>query len=225
MLGNDLIVRQQDLVENPSARVAICLVLDTSWSMNGLPIQELNEGVDLFFKAILNDDVARYSAEISVVTFGGSVETALDFMSIERQVRPSLSASGDTPMGAAIVAALNLLQARKEEYGRAGVDYYQPWMVLMTDGAPTDDISLAAAKISDLVSARKLTVFPIGIGNQADMATLKRLSPTRPPLRLKGLNFPEFFEWLSKSVSKVSQSTPGEDVPLDVSGIAAWGSV
>lgn len=224
-MGNELIVRQQDLVENPSARVAICLVLDTSGSMDGPPIQELNEGVDLFFKAILNDDVARYSAEISVVTFGGSVETVLDFMSIERQVRPSLSAAGNTPMGAGIVEALNLLQARKEEYGRVGVDYYQPWMVLMTDGAPTDDISLAATKISQLVSARKLTVFPIGIGAEADMSTLRKLSPTRPPLRLKGLNFPEFFEWLSKSVSKVSQSTPGEDVPLDVSGIAAWGSV
>lgn len=224
-MGNDLIVRQQDLVENPSARVAICLVLDTSGSMIGAPIHELNEGVNLFFNAILNDDVARYSAEISVVTFGGSVETVLDFMSVERQARPTLSAAGLTPMGGAIVEALNLLQARKEEYKRAGVDFYQPWMVLMTDGAPTDDISLAATKISELVKARKLTVFPIGIGAEADMSTLGKLSPTRPPLRLKGLSFPEFFEWLSKSVSKVSQSTPGEDVPLDIGGIAAWGSV
>lgn len=224
-MGTDLIVRQQDLVDNPSARVPICLVLDTSGSMSGLPIQELNEGVDLFYQAILNDEVARYSAEIAIVSFGGSVTSELDFMSIDRQEPPTMSAGGSTPMGAGICEALDLLQARKAEYQRAGVDYYQPWMVLMTDGAPTDDISVAARRVAELVNAGKLTVFPIGIGSDADMSTLRRVSPNRPPLRLKGLNFPEFFEWLSKSVSKVSQSTPGEQVPLDVDGIAAWGSV
>lgn len=223
-MANELVLRQQDLVENPSARVPICLVLDTSYSMDGSPIQELNQGVRLFFDAILQDETARYSAELSIVTFG-PVRAMLDFMSIERQEPPSLSATGDTPMGSALCEALDLLEARKDEYRRAGVDYFQPWLVLMTDGAPTDDISEAARRISELVSSRKLTVFPIAIGDAADLSTLKQLSPSRPPLRLKGLNFSEFFEWLSKSVSKVSQSTPGEQVPLDVDGIAAWGSV
>ena len=46
-MADEYIVRQQDLVENPSARVPICLVLDTSSSMSGAPIRELNEGVQL----------------------------------------------------------------------------------------------------------------------------------------------------------------------------------
>ena len=43
------VLRQEDLVENPTARVPICLVLDVSGSMDGEPIRELNEGVELFF--------------------------------------------------------------------------------------------------------------------------------------------------------------------------------
>ena len=54
------------------------------------------------------------------------------------------------------------------------------------------------------------------------MNILARFSPGRPPLKLKGLNFREFFTWLSKSVSKVSQSTPGDVVPLDVEGLKGW---
>ena len=199
---------EDDLVENPTARVPICLVLDTSGSMSGDPINELNKGVTLFFESIQNDEIAKYAVEISIVTFGGNAEMLLDFSNIENQKIPSLSADGGTPMGSAVSLALGLLDKRKSDYKGAGVDYYQPWMILLTNGQPTDDIENAAENTSKLVKTKKLTIFPIGIGTDADMSTLKRFSPNRDPLRLKGLNFQQFFEWLSKSVSRVSQSTP-----------------
>lgn len=219
------ILRQEDLVENPTARVPICLVLDVSGSMSGISINELNAGVRLFFDAIKADEVAQYAAEICIVTFGNTVDKMLDFMSVERQTVPTLFASGSTPMGEGVAMGLDLLDARKEDYKRAGVDYYQPWMVVMTDGEPTDDISSAVKRISALVASKKLTVFPIAIGDSANLATLAKLSPTRPPLTLQGLNFKEFFTWLSRSVSRVSQSMPGESVELDTAGIKAWGKV
>ena len=224
-MQEEYVLRQEDLVENPTARVPICLVLDVSGSMSGTPIRELQAGVQMFFDAIKQDEVAQYAAEICIVTFGDVVTKDLDFMSVERQKLPVFSAGGLTPIGQATSLALDLLEARKEDYKRAGVDYYQPWMVVMTDGEPTDDISTAAARIGSLVAGKKLTVFPIAIGADANLQVLAQLSPSRPPLRLKGLNFKEFFVWLSRSVSRVSQSTPGEVVPLDVQGISAWAQV
>jgi uncharacterized protein YegL len=46
--------------------------------------------------------------------------------------------------------------------------------------------------------------------------------PNRPPLQLKGVQFVELFEWLSKSQQAVAQSHPGEQVPLPPAG---WASV
>ena len=224
-MNEEFIIRQQELVENPTPRVPICLVLDVSGSMSGDPIEELQEGVRMFFDAIREDDVAQYAAEIAIVTFGGVARKALDFFAINREEVPPMYADGGTPMGEALDLSLDILEARKTEYRNAGVDYYQPWMVLMTDGAPTDSIDSAARRISDLVKTKKLTVFPIAIGGAANTSALARLSPSRPPLRLKGLNFREFFLWLSRSVSRVSQSTPGEEVKLDTDGIKAWGQV
>lgn len=229
MSQNNLLVRLEDLVNNPTARVPVCLCLDTSGSMDGTPISELNEGVKLFYDAIREDETALYSAEISIVTFGGEVLLIEDFANINRQpVAPILEATGITPMGEAVNLALDCLEKRKQEYKDKGVDYYQPWLVLMTDGAPngsSSELSTAIQRTVELVNDKKLTVFPIGIGKDADMNVLQQFSPTRNPLRLQGLKFKEFFAWLSKSVSKTSQSTPGEKVQLDIEGIKGWGEL
>jgi uncharacterized protein YegL len=218
----DLKLRREELVSNPTARVPVCLCLDTSGSMSGDPIAELNAGVKLFFQTIDDDDIAKYAADIAIVTFDSLPNLVADFGAVTGQAPPTLSASGSTAMGAGVSLALDLLEARKNEYAQAGIDYYQPWLVLMTDGAPSDTIDTATQKTAMLTEQKKLTLFPIGIGEDADLAVLARFSPKRTPLRLQGLNFKAFFEWLSKSVSRVSQSIPGDAVPLDQEGIKGW---
>jgi len=224
---SNLVLFDDDLVENPTPRVPVALCLDTSGSMSGEPITELANGVAQFYASVYDHEIARYSAEIAVVTFGGRVETVADFGPVERTPNLSIRASGQTPMGGAVLTALDLLEQRKQQYQEAGVDYYQPWLVLMTDGAPTDahDFNRAVQRTQNLVNKKKLSLFPIGIGAQADLATLGQFSPGRSPLRLRGLAFEQFFEWLSASIERVSASTPGEAVPLDVEGIKGWGEV
>lgn len=250
---NDLL-RTEDLVNNPTARIPICLCLDTSGSMGRVvggetcatgqqvyqdgqmwnvvtggivAIDELTRGVSAFYEELRSDEVARYSAEVCIVTFGGEEpRLVMDFANLDRQTAlPTLTAQGDTPMGEAVNLALDCLESRKREYQDKGVDYFQPWLVLMTDGAPNgseEELERAIRRTEELVNAKKLTVFPIGIGEAADMNTLKRFSPKRTPLRLQGMKFREFFQWLSQSVSRTSMSMPGESVSLDKEGILSW---
>jgi uncharacterized protein YegL len=225
------IIRVEDLVENPTTRVPVCLCLDVSGSMSGRPIDELNEGIKMFYNAIMADDIAKYAAEICIVSFGanenaGKVE--VDFANIDRQQIPTLRAIGMTPMGEGVNLALDKLEARKQEYNSRGVDYYQPWLVLMTDGRPNGNVSelqRAIQRVTGMVDNKKLTVFPIGIGDNADMSVLAKFSPGRTPLKLKGLDFKAFFQWLSKSVSTTSQSMPGTVIPLDLDSIKGWGTL
>ena len=216
----------EDLFDNPTPRVPGVLCLDCSGSMMGEPIKELNAGVKTFYQAINEDEIARFSAEICIVTFG-PVQLGADFATLDvRPQPPVLSASGNTPMGEAVKLSLDSLERRKELYKESGVDYYQPWLVLMTDGKPyggsLELLNQQVNRVTNMVESRKLTVFPIGIGSEADMGTLQRFSPGRSPLRLQGLKFSDFFSWLSKSVSRVSQSTPGDKVSLDLEGVRGW---
>ena len=254
---NDLL-RLQDLVNNPTTRVPVCLCLDTSGSMGRIiggdteetgqqiykdgqmwnvvtggisAIDELTEGVKAFYQELRNDEVAQYSAEVCIVTFGGTKpQLIVDFANIDRQLElPQLIADGDTPMGEAVNLALDCLEKRKREYQEKGVDYYQPWLVLMTDGAPVGsdpaELERSIQRTVEMINSKKLTIFPIGIGNEPDMNRLARFSPQRTPLHLKEMHFKEFFQWLSQSVSRTSMSMPGEKIKLDTEGIKGWGEL
>ncbi|MGL4654579.1 MAG: vWA domain-containing protein [Sarcina sp.] len=210
--------------DNPTTRVPVCLVLDTSGSMNGNPIQELNKGVELFFKTVADDEIAKFAAEISIITFGiGGVTQIVNFAEVENQKVPRLRAGSVTPMGEAVNKAIDVLMKRKEIYSDNGVSYFQPWLVLMTDGKATDNISEASKRATDLVNERKLTVIPVGIGNAANLAELALFSPKIKPAKLKGLEFDKFFSWLSQSVISTSMSTPAD--PINLSNTNSWNTI
>jgi uncharacterized protein YegL len=196
---------------NPEPRCPVVLLLDTSGSMNGAPINELNQGLQNFWEEVCSDSLAAKRVEVAVVTFG-PVKTVLDFALLTQSQPPKCTADGVTPIGEAIVRGCSMLQERKRLYKQNGISYFRPWMILITDGSPTDDISDAVEAIALGEKQKALAFFCIGVSD-ADMNTLSTLS-VRSPLKLKGLNFSEFFSWLSASVSSVSQSTPGDIVPL-----------
>ena len=210
------------LIDVPFTRVPVCLALDTSGSMAGEKIEELNRGIEAFYNSVMSSEEARFSVDLSIVSFGkGGVNKILNFDMITNQVLPRLEADDLTPMGEGIREALNMLENRKTEYKTYGNQYYQPWLVIMTDGFPTDDYKGIAQEVSNRVLSKKLSVFPIAIGD-ADTNIIEEFSPKRRALRLKGLNFVEFFEWLSQSVVSLSQSNSEQEFRMNTDALSTW---
>ncbi|MEV6848583.1 VWA domain-containing protein [Actinoplanes sp. NPDC051411] len=194
--------------DNPDPRIACALLLDTSYSMNGEPIDQLNQGFKLFCEEIRKDELAAKRAEIAVITFGGMARVEIPFTE-GRDLQPrTLQPNGNTPLGGALDLGLSQIESRKAEYKQSGLEYYRPWMFVLTDGAPTDGPAFAAAvgRVRAAETARGLSVFGIGVGPHAQMDALTQLSGQRAPVRLQGLSFNEFFSWLSASLSSASQS-------------------
>ncbi len=200
---------------------AMVLVLDTSASMAGTKIAELNEGLNILSTELLEDDLASKRIDIAIVTFGKGVNVVSEFVGISEFSPPVLEAGGYTPMGEAILKGIDLIEARKAEYREIGMDYYRPWIFLITDGQPTDmrrgddmwERVLQAVHSGE--EEKKFLFWALGV-DQANMALLREISaPSRTPLQLKEARWGEMFLWLSRSLARISDSRIGEQISLE----------
>jgi len=205
-----------EFASNPEPRCPCVLLLDTSHSMAGERIEALSAGVETLAADIVKDAVASRRVELAVVTFGGEVRVARDFVGVSEFKPPVLEADGNTPMAAAIDRALHLIEDRKKRYKQIGVSYYRPWVFMITDGQPEGEseeaIARTAQRLHAAEDAQSVAFFAVAV----EGANVKRLSQIvkRTPLELEGLNFGELFLWVSASMQSISSSQPGEHVKL-----------
>lgn len=213
----------QSLLANRHRRTPCVLLLDTSWSMEGEKIRRLNAGLRAFRDDILANPMAAQSVELCVISFG-PVTVQNDFALLREMPPLQLKADGVTPLKEALELAMLKVTERKQTYQQHGISYYRPWIFLLTDGEPTDAKGVFSTSYRQLLQPlelaaqeRKFILFSVGVGvSELGREVLTELS--RPfggrCLDLDNLKFEEMFLWLSGSLSRVSQSTPGEQVQL-----------
>ena len=222
-MTTELMPDEIQFAENPEPRCPCVLLADVSSSMYGDPIGELNEGLARFADELKKDQLASLRVEVAIITFGSVAEVVQDFITADQFQAPTLVANGTTMMSAGIDLALDKIEERKQMYRDNGIDYYRPWLFLLTDGAPTEEqevVNAAFAKLKQAESEKRVAAFSVAV-ESADMDTLTEMSPRRP-MMLKGLAFKNMFVWLSQSLSRVSSSRTDDEIKLNTEGLKDW---
>lgn len=201
------------VVDNPEPRCPCLLLLDTSGSMEGEPIRQLNNGVATLKRSLVADSLASKRVEVGIVTFGPP-RLLLPFTTVDSFDVPTLKASGTTPLGGAIQMGLEAVRKRKDWYRQVGLNYFRPWVMLITDGAPDkeDNWREAARLIREGEASKAFAFFAVGV-DKAEMSVLKECS-VRQPLKLRELKFEDLFQWLSSSLTTQVYSQDGAEVRL-----------
>ena len=201
-----------NIMNHGEKHIACVLLVDTSGSMAGQSIAELNEGLRIFGEALQEDSKAYGCADICVISFDSTVRTVVPFCAACDYAVPTLAAGGLTAMNEAIITGLDAIEMRKQEYKDIGVDYWRPWIFLLTDGVPTDGEYEADTKLrlQEALQQKKINFFPMGIGGNVDIRKLKSYTKDGSGIVLKAAkeHFKEAFVWLSSSMSVISNSDP-----------------
>jgi uncharacterized protein YegL len=215
---------------NQDQKCPVVLVLDTSGSMSGEPINELNKGLLSLKDEILGDPVLSQRLEVGIVCFDDDarVEKQIDLLSPDSSM-PTLEPGGVTNVVSGLNLAMKIIEERKSFYKSNQEPYYRPFIVLFTDGAPTNtpvEIDELDQRIQQLSDNKKFVFIPFGVEG-ADMQLLAKLATQTNDQRLANkavaykmadvTKFAEIFSFVSASIGAAIDKGGSATTQLDAS--------
>jgi uncharacterized protein YegL len=211
-----------DLKNNPNQRTPCVLVLDASTSMaskhssGSTPIEELNRGLKTFIETLQEDTTALTRVQVAIVVVGGPRNEASLFLdwTDATELQPfKITAGGNTPLAEGMTIAI--IEDLKTQLKENGISYTRPWVFVISDGEPTSPDDKWKKSVSDCAQAREKNnalIYSVAVEG-ANLSKLQEISGA-PPRQLAGLNFKEFFVWVTGSLSAASRSRPGDRINL-----------
>lgn len=158
-------------ITNTGRPLPVFLLLDVSGSMSGTKIDTLNQCVKEMIKDFQNERMSEVALKLCVITFGGSGAQLHTPLSLLKDVEFSdLTASGNTPMGAALTMASNIINDKEQVSGKG----YRPIVVLVSDGYPNDSWESPLEEFVNGKRTSKCEKWALGIGDGYDGNMLQK---------------------------------------------------
>ncbi len=199
----------------PTRRLPIYLLLDTSNTMAGAPIQAITQGVRLLYDELMADPMAIETVHISIIVFADQARIVTPLTELVQFNPPQLQAGGARVMGAALRLLREALDHDIIPDSPSHKGDYKAMVLLMTDGLPSDfdvwqhEVNVLKNRTWDIC-----TIVAMGCGGGVDQDMLKQL--TDAVLMMETLSpdqINHYFKWVSQSV-KPTGSTSSSNIQI-----------
>jgi len=198
-------------------RAPVYLLIDCSGSMSGEPIESVSTGLKTVIDALRSDPESLEKAHLSIITFSDKAEMIIPLTPVTAIQPPELKADGTTAMGDALRILNESLDKDIIENNKEGnvKGDYKAFVLLLTDGNPTDEAELN--KQLGLLNRKKIKYFVGAAVPGANKKFLEKATGNAEnviELSVANKNsFIRFFEWVSQSISaSIPIENPNGDI-------------
>lgn len=208
-----MILVQSLLIIDKMRRLPVYLLIDTSGSMKGEPIESVKVGLEAMIASLRQDPFALESVNISIITFDSSVKQLLPLTELENLQLPEISTpdSGPTHLGAALELLCKVVDKEVQLSTPERKGDWMPLLFIMTDGKPSD-IQLYNQIIPEVKKKHFASIIACAAGMHARTEPLKLLTEQVYSLdTVDSSTFKQFFKWVSDSIGVGNRSIGAAD--------------
>lgn len=184
-------------------KLPVYLLLDTSGSMFGEPIEAVKSGVQVLRSTLQGDPYALETAHLSVITFDSNARQVTPLTELATFQAPEINASGCTALGEALALVKECADREVQKTTPDQKGDWKPLVFIMTDGEPTDDLNKGLEKFK---KGKWGVVVACAAGTGANTDTLKKITECVVSLdTADSATIKAFFKWVSASISTSSE--------------------
>ncbi len=195
-------------------RLPVYLLLDTSGSMTGEPIEAVKNGVQVMISALRQNPQAIETAFISIITFDSVAQQIIPLTDLASFQMVDLRATGTTALGEALKLVSNRIDHEVAKTTTEQKGDWKPLVFIMTDGIPTDDW---LPGLNEFKQRKTAFTVACAAGTGADTAVLKQITENVVSLdTADSASIGKFFQWVTASIGV--SSTRVEDGGKEIQG-------
>jgi uncharacterized protein YegL len=196
-------------------KLPVYLLLDTSGSMTGEPIEAVKNGVQVMISSLRQNPQAIETAYISIITFGSTANQAVPLTDLSTFQMVDIKASGTTALGEALRTVSNCIDREVMKTTAEQKGDWKPLVFIMTDGVPTDNWQ---SGLSEFQKRKVAFTVACAAGSGADTSVLKQITDNVVSLDTSDSHsISKFFTWVTASIGVTS--TKVEDSGKEVVGL------
>lgn len=196
-------------------RLPVYILLDTSGSMSGEPIEAVKNGVQVMISSLRQNPQAIETAFLSVITFDSSAQQIIPLTDLASFQMVDIKASGVTALGEALSLVSSKIDTEVAKTTSEQKGDWKPLVFIMTDGIPTDDWQKG---LNEFKNSKVAFTVACAAGSGADTDILKQITNNVVSLdTADSSSIGQFFQWVTASIGV--SSTKVEDSGKEITGI------